>query len=381
MNVKSHLQFYLENRISPVGQKFKKKNHFQRRESLYNYLGLTKEYFKNKTVLEDGTAEGHNSTYIASLNPKELNLLEPNPFAYRNIRKVFKKVNVSTRKTKIITSTLEKFKTKKKYDIVICEAWLGISSHERKLMVKLSKFVKKGGLLVVTAASPIGYFSNIIRRYLANEISKDAKNFKKKTKILVKAFAPHLKTMKNMSCPFDHWVQDSLIGSGFLSMHPTPKMIFADLGKKFDFYNSYPAFNSDWRWYKDLYGSKKEIKYNFLKNYYKQCHNFLDYRNVYKSINPRFNIKLENEVQNLMNYLIKYERNTTQKSKNFVISKINKIYNFLKKIKNFRSIGILEAMSLIKNKKKISAEKIGNLKKFKYIFGRELLYLSLLKIK
>ena len=38
-------------------------------------------------------------------------------------------------------------------------------------------------------------------------------------------------------------------------------------------------------------------------------------------------------------------------------------------------------MSLIKNKKKISAEKIGNLKKFKYIFGRELLYLSLLKIK
>ena len=103
MNVKSHLQFYLENRISPVGQKFKKKNHFQRRESLYNYLGLTKEYFKNKTVLEVGPAEGHNSTYIASLNPKELNLLEPNPFAYRNIRKVFKKVNVSTRKTKIIT--------------------------------------------------------------------------------------------------------------------------------------------------------------------------------------------------------------------------------------------------------------------------------------
>ena len=381
MNVKSHLQFYLENKISPVGQNFKKINHFQRRESLYNYLGLTKEYFKNKAVLEVGPAEGHNSTYIASLKPKELNLLEPNPFAHRNIRKVFKKNNVSSRKTKIITTTLEKYNTKKKFDIVICEAWLGVNSHERKLMIKLSKFVKKGGLLVVTAASPIGYFSNIIRRYLANEISNNSQNLKKRTNILVKAFASHLKTMKNMSCPFEHWVQDSLIGSGFLSMHPTPKMIFTDLGKKFDFYNSYPTFNSDWRWYKDLYGSKKELKLNFLKNYYKQCHNFIDYRNVYKSLKPEFNIRLENEVQSLMNYLIKYEKNKTQKLKNFVINKIKKICNFLKKIEDLNSKGILEALNLIKNQKNISVDQIRKLKKFKYIFGRELLYLSLLKIK
>ena len=158
-------------------------------------------------------------------------------------------------------------------------------------------------------------------------------------------------------------------------------MIFTDLGKKFDFYNSYPTFNSDWRWYKDLYGSKKELKLNFLKNYYKQCHNFIDYRNVYKSLKPEFNIRLENEVQSLMNYLIKYEKNKTQKLKNFVINKIKKICNFLKKIEDLNSKGILEALNLIKNQKNISVDQIRKLKKFKYIFGRELLYLSLLKIK
>ena len=46
--------------------------------------------------------------------------------------------------------------------------------------------------------------------------------------------------MKNMSCPYDHWVQDCLLGDGFLNMHPEPKTLFKDVGNKFNFFNSYP---------------------------------------------------------------------------------------------------------------------------------------------
>ena len=381
MKIKSHLQFYLENKISPVSQNFKKNIHFQRRSSLYKYLGLTKEYFENKSILEVGPAEGHNSTFLAHLNPKELLLLEPNPYAHNNIRKIFKKINVSDKRLKIVKTTLEKFKTKKVFDIVICEAWLGINSHERKLMKKLSKFVKKGGILIVTAASPIGFFSNILRRILGNLVTKNVNNLDKKTSILVKAFSSHLKTLKNMSCPHKDWVQDSLIGSGFLSMHPTPKMIFKDVGEKFDFFNSYPTFNSDWRWYKDLHGGKENAKKNFLKNYFKQCHNFIDYRHVYKEANPKLNSNLEKKVSALMQILIKYEYKRNDKNFNKFKNKLKSIYKLFKKIDSFKNEGVLQGINLIENKKNISVAKIKKMEKFRYVFGRELLYLSLLKIK
>ena len=52
-------------------------------------------------------------------------------------------------------------------------AWLGNSNQERKLMKKLSDFVKKGGHLVTTLSCPLGWVYNVIRRFTAFNIIKN----------------------------------------------------------------------------------------------------------------------------------------------------------------------------------------------------------------
>ena len=69
-------------------------------------------------------------------------------------------------------------------------------------------------------------------------IIKKNSTFDEKVFILHKAFSAHLKTLENMSCPHLDWIKDVLLNPGFLTIHPTPKMIFNDIPKNFNFYNA-----------------------------------------------------------------------------------------------------------------------------------------------
>ena len=52
-NNKDHLEFYLENSISPVHQNIKNlKKHFERRGSLYTRLGLNSNYIEKSSIVE-----------------------------------------------------------------------------------------------------------------------------------------------------------------------------------------------------------------------------------------------------------------------------------------------------------------------------------------
>ena len=97
----THFNFYKNHKISPVRQNLKEKlKLFERRDSLYSHLGINKSVIKNSEILEVGPAEGHNSAYLSSCNPKLLHLVEPNPNAYKNIKKTFKKLGAPTKKIK-----------------------------------------------------------------------------------------------------------------------------------------------------------------------------------------------------------------------------------------------------------------------------------------
>ena len=371
-----HLTYYLKYKISPVGQNIlNKKKHFQRRESLYNQLGITKKLLSKSEILEVGPAEGHNAAYLASCNPKILHLVEPNPNANKNIFRIFKKLKVSRSKTKIYKKKFENFKSKKKYDIVICEAWLGIVKKERKLITKLGKFVKKDGILIITASSSISFLSNILRRFIGVCVTQNINSFEKKTNFLINFYKNHLETMKNMSCPYKDWVQDCLIGDGFLNIHPNPKEIFEDAGKNFNFFNSYPKFYNDWRWYKDLIKREFNTKKNFLNQYNKNAHNFIDYKSSFPKIQAKQNIILSNKTRELLKILILCEKKLTFENDKKFLNKFKEIHKIIKK-NNIRIKGLNEIENILKNKKFHVTQ---NLKYFKYNFGRELFYISLIK--
>ena len=181
--------------------------------------------------------------------------------------------------------------------------------------------------------------------------------------------------MKNMSCPYKDWVQDCLIGDGFLNIHPNPKEIFEDAGKNFNFFNSYPKFYNDWRWYKDLIKREFNTKNNFLNQYNKNAHNFIDYKSSFPKIQAKQNIILSNKTRELLKILILCEKKLTFENDKKFLNKFKEIHKIIKK-NNIRIKGLNEIENILKNKKFHVTQ---NLKYFKYNFGRELFYISLIK--
>ena len=178
-----------------------------------------------------------------------------------------------------------------------------------------------------------------------------------------------------MSCPYKDWVQDCLIGAGFLNIHPNPQEIFKDVGKKFNFYHSYPRFYKDWRWYKDLINDQFNAKDNFLNQYNKNSHNFIDYKFLFPEIQIDQNIKLSYKSRELLNLLIQNEKALNPKNYKLFLNKLIEINKLLKSNKiNLK--GIDEVIDILRKKNLFRASK---LKYFKANFGRELFYISLIK--
>ena len=94
-----------------------------------------------------------------------------------------------------------------------------------------------------------------------------------------------------------------------MNIHPNPKEIFEDAGKNFNFFNSYPKFYNDWRWYKDLIKREFNTKKNFLNQYNKNAHNFIDYKSSFPKIQAKQNIILSNKTRELLKILILCEKN------------------------------------------------------------------------
>jgi hypothetical protein len=374
-----HLDFYLENSISPVRQNIENlSRHLDRRNSLYRYLGLTSTFFEEKDVLEVGPGSGHNSLYVASCLPKSYDLLEPNLTGQNGIIKLYNEYSIPHKSPKLIKQRLEDFNPEKLYDVVISECWLGISSHERRMMEKLGTFLKPGGILITTLASPIGAMANAFRRLLSNKLTNEIENFEEKSEILVQAYGAHLDTMNDMTRPHLDWVQDCMINPGFMTISITPEMFMESMRDDFEIYNSYPRFDNDWRWYKSLYGDYKCFNERYIDSYYKNSHNFFDYNSLFPQRESAKNIALEGLCLSLLSLIITLEENNSKSYLNELNKIIDEIQKNLEDVSTKWSKSIEEFKVLFKQSK-ISVDEISKMKLFKPVFGRELIYISAIK--
>ena len=376
-----HLQFYMEHNISPVRQNIADLNkHFDRRGSLYRYLGLPGLLFRDKDVLEVGPGSGHNSLYVASCLPRSYDLLEPNPTGQAGISQLYSEFAIKHTSPNLIKQRLEDFSPVKQYDVVISECWLGVSEHERQMMVKLGAFLKPGGILIITLASPIGAVPNTLRRILGDILIQECASMEEKTEVLVQAFGSHLNTIKDMTRPYEDWVQDSLLNPGFLTICPTPAMFMDDMGGDFTIYNSYPRFNADWRWYKSLYGENKQLNKCYMDAYFSNCHNFYDYNDTFPQREQSENIALENASFKLLSMVVDMEEQMQGIPYAELSSIVEEIHKALASISPYWAAGTKEWLSLFQSEN-VSIKNVSEMEKFKPIFGRELLYVSAIKEK
>ena len=125
---RSYIDYYEGKKIIPVGQTFNN-IHRERRLALYKMLAITPLTFKNANVLEIGPGTGDNARVISELNPSKLSLLDGSLPSIEALKSKENKKEFSC-PIEIIYSDLYKYKTKEKFDIVICE---GCSAQENPL--------------------------------------------------------------------------------------------------------------------------------------------------------------------------------------------------------------------------------------------------------
>jgi len=311
--------------------------------------------------------------------PSELNLVEPNPVGRDGISQLYRQFELPHTRPVVISESLETYEQDHENDIVVAEAWLGSTYHELNLIAKISALVKIGGILILTLQSPVGMLANVLRRLLTYELVSAKDAIESKTHTLMAAFSTHLSSMKAMSRLHEDWIQDNLLNPAALTGVLTPEILLKTL-PNFDVYETYPRIMTDWRWYKELTGTKKSLNPVLTQCWRDQTHNFLNARlsATSQSVRVDFNNEIESASLKLINYLIECETLEVMPVKQKCLSIVYGIQDLLEGSKHLDSNALTEFIEIYR-KSQIKAEDVSTMKVFSQLFGRELIYISLIR--
>ncbi|MFH1148471.1 MAG: class I SAM-dependent methyltransferase [Pseudomonadota bacterium] len=295
-SMRPFLDFYGENRISPVAQNISDlKMHYGRRDALYRHLGIVPSFVRDRTVLEFGPGSGYNSIYTNSLKPARYILVEANPTGLQHTSRLMAEYAGADSNYEIINSQIEDSSIDDVFDIVLCEGVIPGQSDPKGFLRHIAEFVSPGGILVITCMDSVSTLSEILRMLLGSIIVPPETTVEEKLAILRPYFRDHLSTLIGMSRPIDDWILDCVIqflggiSGELLSIHDA----IDSIASEFDVYGSSPRFLTDWRWHKQIC---LDPNYNriAIDLYYKNVHNLLDYRYVFETREIEANLELIN---------------------------------------------------------------------------------------
>jgi 2-polyprenyl-3-methyl-5-hydroxy-6-metoxy-1,4-benzoquinol methylase len=302
----SLLNYYLERGISPVHYLASNLGeHLERRQSLYDMLGLPGLVFRDKNVLEIAAGSGQNSLYVAAQRPSKYVIVEPNPVALKQIEETYRDFALPHTRPEVIPVTLESYAPDETFDVVICEGWLGSSTHERALVGTVADRVAPGGMMVLTALSICGWLSNLIRYCLVQKLlAGRTADYDAQVGIVLEALSPHLRTISGMTRRHEDWVKDNMVNPTYLDQGLTLEMVLEEAAPRgFTVFGASPDFITEWRWFKQLHGENIRTNENVLACYERWSHNFLDYRRTFGERDATLNRQLNGLSNDLLNAL------------------------------------------------------------------------------
>lgn len=274
-----YLDFYREHDVSPVAQDISSlATHFQRRDSLYRFLGIPPAFVANRRVIEFGPGSGHNALFTASLRPERYVLVDGNPRGVIETKQNLARHFGENPRLAVVESMFEDFATDDQFDLVLAEGFLPHVANPPALLRRLARFVTPGGVLVITTVSPASILSENLRRLIRTSIVAPTADPATQIAALLPVLGPHLATLKGMSRSHEDWLIDNIVQpvrhAGLLSI---PQAI-ATLADDFDAYGVSPAFTTDLRWYKDVHGNDRGFNAGISSSYERRVAALIDHR-------------------------------------------------------------------------------------------------------
>lgn len=383
---RSHLEYYAQYGISPVHYDLSDLDaHFERRASLYRLLGLTPLAFRGARVLEVAAGTGQNSLYVATLAPRSLTLVEPNRAGLERMRALYASTRIAHTAPQIVEHRLEDIEPGERYDIVLCENWLGSSAHERSLLRKLARFVSDDGVLVITTVPALGLVANLLRRVIADWLAAGDTDYARKTALLVEAFGSHLSTLAAMTrTPID-WVQDNMLNPAYFGLCLDARSVLAEIGQCFTVLGSSPSLATDWRWFKALHGRERTFNEHFLLQHDKVSHNFVDQRYLLPEIPETAAADLRASADRLLQAAVDHLAALDARDVDAAraaradAGAAARALAASEALRRETSFGLLEAAALLEGSSRPEAADVAAAPEFGALFGRETLYLSFLR--
>ncbi len=274
---------------------------------------------------------------------------------------------------RVIQSRFEEYETDEPFDLVVCENWLGSSEHERGLLRKLGTLVADGGLLVVTAVSPVGMLPNLLRRALASRLTSPDETFEVRTQTLCRAFGPHLQTVAGMTRNAIDWVHDNMMNPAYFDILLTVPMVLDELGGGFDALGTSPDFATDWRWFKGLCGPDREFNRHVLAEYRAALHNFFDHRTLVPARDPARNADFDAAALGVCQAVRDWEAGDA--NADMVEDAVRRVLNGIADLPAVWSAALDEFLDAFADPR-LTSETVADMPLFGPLFGRETIYLS-----
>lgn len=382
----SHLEYYLKHKISPVHYESDVlSKHAEIRESLYQSLGLSPVAIKGVNVLEVAPGSGQNSVFVSSCLPLSITMVEPNPTGREQIAQLYSGLSHPHVKPDVLPHMLQDFNPDNQFDIVICENWLGARQDEVDLIRKLASLVSVGGILVITAVPIAGFFPNIMRRLLALRIAPEDMEFEERTSLLVNAFGSHLDTIEHMTRSHRDWVHDCMMNPHYLNVALPFETIIEAIGSDMEVMSTYPRFANEWRWFKSLSRQSREFNERLVRAQAGNLCNFLDYRREFAAGKADVSDDIVDTLNKIHRLALNWEVANSRGDRDEVLTISKEISSLLHEVEERISAAdtdIGKAIAELREiwaREKLLPEDIRNMAQFKYIFGRETVYMSMVK--
>lgn len=271
------LDFYEKHSVIPTKLNIPDQNKFfKQRNFLFETLGVPTHFLQGANILELGPGTGQKAAHLLSLNPGSYTAIDNNQESVKSTKKIIEQSGFRGF-TKIVSTDFLSYVDNTQYDLILAELVIPTQNEPVLFLRKLSEQLVAGGLLIFTCMDPVSLLSETLRNAIVKDLQLIDDDLGLSAERITSFFKNDLDLLPGMNRKRSDWAIDQIIKPPVGPLLDIPTALNS-LVRIAVFHGSSPRFLEDFRWYKSPEISIVNLNDVVQDNYWKKCHNFLDFR-------------------------------------------------------------------------------------------------------